>query len=57
MKLHLAETANRRTAEYRTAEFRRIVSFDIRHSLFDIRYSFSQSFFSDPTGRPSGQRL
>jgi hypothetical protein len=40
MKLHLAGTANRRTVEFRTAEFRRIVSFDIRHSLFDIRYSF-----------------
>jgi len=38
MKLHLAETANRRTAEYRTAEFRRVVSFYIRHSLFDIRF-------------------
>jgi hypothetical protein len=31
MKLHLTGTANRRTAE-----FRRVVSFDIRHSLFDI---------------------
>jgi hypothetical protein len=40
MKLDLAGTANRRTAEYLTAEFRRVVSFDIRHSLFDIRYSF-----------------
>jgi hypothetical protein len=39
-KLHLATRANRRTAEYRTAEFRRVVSFHIRHSLFDIRYSF-----------------
>ncbi|CAB1082911.1 hypothetical protein D1AOALGA4SA_10502 [Olavius algarvensis Delta 1 endosymbiont] len=25
----------------------RIHSFDIRHSLFDIRYSFFQSFFFD----------
>jgi hypothetical protein len=40
MKLHLAGTANRRTAEYRTAKFRRVLSFDIRHSLFNIRYSF-----------------
>jgi hypothetical protein len=38
MKLHLAETANRRTAEYRTAEFRRVVSFDIPYSIFDIRF-------------------
>src|SRR4030042_1497866 len=57
MKLQFAITANRTTAEYRTAEFRRVVSFDIRHSLFDIRYSFSQGFFSDQTGRLSGQRL
>jgi len=54
MKLHLAGTANRRTAEYRTAEFRRMVSFDsvffckidkylpstfdIHYSIFDIRF-------------------
>jgi hypothetical protein len=49
MKLHMAGTANRRTAEYRTAEFRRVVSFDIRHSLFDIRYSlFEVSFLIKP---------
>jgi hypothetical protein len=34
----------------------RIHYFDIRHSLFDIRYSLFQSFFSDQTGRFSGQR-
>jgi hypothetical protein len=40
MKLHLAGTANRRTAEYRTAKFPMVFSFDIQHSLFNIRYSF-----------------
>jgi hypothetical protein len=34
----------------------RIPYFDIRYSLFDIRYSLFQSFFSDQTGRFSGQR-
>jgi hypothetical protein len=29
----------------------RIPYFDIRHSVFDVRYSFLQSFFSDQTGR------
>jgi hypothetical protein len=55
--------------EYRTAEFRRVESlysvffkidriyyFDIRHSLFDIRYSLLQSFFFDQTGHLSGQQ-
>jgi len=36
-----------------TAEFRRVVSFDIRHSLFDIR--FSKVSYSDQTDRPGGQ--
>jgi hypothetical protein len=41
----MAGTANRRTAEYRTIEFRRLVSLEIRHSLLDIRYSlFKVSF-------------
>jgi hypothetical protein len=40
MKLHPSGTANRRTAEYRTAEFRRVFpsTFDIHYSIFDIRF-------------------
>jgi hypothetical protein len=30
--------------------------FEIRHSVFDIRYSLFQSFFCDQTGRFFGQR-
>jgi len=37
-------------------EIDRIHSFDIRHSLFDIRYSLLKVSIFDQTGRFSGQR-
>jgi len=43
MKLHPAGTMNRRTAEYRTAEFRRVFpsTFDIHYSIFSFEASSS----------------
>jgi hypothetical protein len=43
MKLHLTTKANRRTAEYRTAEFRRVFpsTFDIHYSIFSFEVSCS----------------
>jgi hypothetical protein len=71
MKLHIVGTANRRISNKKFRMMKcgiaalslfsknnndRIPYFDIRYSLFDIRYSLFQSFFSDLTGRFSGQR-
>jgi len=43
MKLHLTTKANRRTAENRTAEFRRVFpsTFDIHYSIFSFEVSCS----------------
>jgi hypothetical protein len=67
MKLHLNGKVRRggQNIEYRTAEFRRVVSrcsvffykqdrippFDIRYALFDIRYSLFKVSFFDQTER------
>jgi len=68
MKPHIVGTANRRILNiepqnvevwFRFAQsffkMDRIHYFDIRHLLFDIRYSLFQSFISNQTGRFGGQ--